>query len=678
MRSPAHLGARNNQRREKEDRWRQKSFLGRDEKKVDATHQEKRRAWFLLVLFLLAGLTVGAKFFYLQIIDGPELAAVAEEQYFQNYKQVGSRGKIYTADEYLLVGNKEVYRFYLDNNVYQSLVNAGQEKMPTYEEIAEAVAPILLADEPRPATITAQLNEEKIGATADFNKNPLLSSNENKKTENSKKDETLNQLLADYNPNYPEKTWTQSLEELKNNLAQKMLSKNENQKDKKGNITLDGRVSAEAKEKLLAMNDKYFAFEGYEVRNYPEASMAAQIVGFVGKNESGVDTGYFGIEGALNMELQGRTAEKTVAVDARMNPLSYQSDIVAAAGNGRDVYLTIRRDLQNYVEEKLSASLEKYGAESGEIIVMEPDTGAIIAWATLPSYEPEIYNSYDASLFSNPSLTDQFEPGSIFKIITVAAGLDTGMISPHTTCTKCSGPRVIYDRTIRTWDDNYHPEITMTEALEKSDNTAMIFITDLLGEDRFINYLKKFKISEAIGFEMQEDSVTVWPTSWYPVELATRSFGQGIVTNSMQMMRAVGTIANDGKMMKPQIISKVEDSTTGEEFLTEPVEIGQPITEETAKMMKTMLEASAQHGEAQWILKSNEQIAGKTGTSQIPGDGGYLDEYGTIASFIGFAPSQYPKFVMLVKLRKPQTSIYSAETSAVVWKEIAERLLEIL
>lgn len=667
MRSPSRLGARENQRR-----WSRVSNDFEDETTV--IRQERWRSSLLITVFAIAGLVVVAKFFYLQILQGPELAAVAEGQYFRSYKQIGSRGKIYTADEHLLVGNKEVYRFYLDNNAYQSLIAEGKEAVPTYEEIAQEVAPILLADEPRPATVAAQLSADKIGANTENSKISPEQANELSTTSQAKSD----QLLVDYDPNYPEKTWTQNLDELESSLAQKMLSKNDQQKKKKGNITLDGKVSAEAKEKLLAINDKYFAFEGYEVRNYPEASMAAQIVGFVGKNETGVDTGYFGIEGALNMELQGKIAEKTVEVDAKMKPLSYQSDVVAAASDGRDVYLTIRRDLQNYTEEKLAASLKKYGAESGEIIIMEPSTGAILAWATLPNYEPEIYNSYEPSLFSNPSLTDQFEPGSIFKVITVSAGLDAGVISPDTPCTKCSGPRVIYNQEIKTWNDAYNPGITMTEALEKSDNTAMIFITDLLGEKRFIEYLRRFKIGETIGLEMQEDIGTAWPSTWYPVELATRSFGQGIVSNSLQMMRAVGAIANNGLMMRPQIVSKVVDPATGEEFVTNPVEVGRPITAETAASMVTMMEASAQHGEAQWILKNNRQIAGKTGTSQIAGGGGYLDEYGTIASFIGFAPSQNPKFVMLVKLRRPQTSIYAAETSAVVWKEIAERLLDIL
>lgn len=424
------------------------------------------------------------------------------------------------------------------------------------------------------------------------------------------------------------------------------------------------------KASVSALNEPGLGFEPFDVREYPQASMAAQLIGFVGKNEAGEDTGYFGIEGALENELRGRSDTKTVLTDA----LGYQlspDDVRLTRLRGRDVILTIRRDIQALAEQQLAYGMERYGAKAGEIIILDPETGDILALANAPSFDPKQSRSSPPEAFINRSLNDVYEPGSTFKIITVAAGLNEGLITPDTQCTTCAGPRTIAGFTIKTWNNVYQPNITMTEALEKSDNTAMIFIAERLGADTLRDYVRKFGIGAPIGVELQGDRSTPFPSQWGPVELATIAFGQGIGSTSLQMVRAVATIARGGQMITPRIIKATRD-----EQLEQPTTVvtgEQIITPETAATLKIMLIAAAQHGEAQWAYSKKFRAAGKTGTSQVAEEGSYNEEK-TIASFIGFSPPEKPKFVMMVKLVEPQSSIWAAETAAPLWYRTAEQL----
>jgi cell division protein FtsI/penicillin-binding protein 2 len=442
-------------------------------------------------------------------------------------------------------------------------------------------------------------------------------------------------------------------------------------------ITLRAKISPETKTAIEALHLPGLQFEAFSGRYYPEASMAAQVVGFVGKTEDGDDQGYFGIEGGLNQELKGKAETRTVLTDALGKILPGEKFNFDKPIDGRDVVLTIRRDLQQLAEEFLANGIEKYGAKAGEIIIMEPSTGKIRALATWPTYLPQYYYWYDPSLYKNPAVVDIYEPGSTFKTLTLSAGIDTGVVAPDTICPSCAGPRNIGGYTIKTWDNTYHPNITMTEALEKSDNVAMMYVSDMLGKDQQIEYLKRFAIGEPLHIDLQEDTKTPFPARFGPVELATSSFGQGITTTSLQLMRAVSAIANQGEMMRPMIVEKVIDHQRNQVLPIEPTLERQVITPQTAEKMTTMMISSAVHGEAQWAVLKKYTIAGKTGTSQIPGPGGYQADK-TIASFIGFAPPNNPQMVMLVKLIEPSSSPWAAETAAPLWFHLAEKVFVIL
>ncbi|MDA1079319.1 MAG: penicillin-binding protein 2 [bacterium] len=437
-------------------------------------------------------------------------------------------------------------------------------------------------------------------------------------------------------------------------------------------IGLKEKISETTKQEIERKKISGIGFDQYEVRYYPEASMAAQLTGFIGKTEDGEDIGYFGLEGALEKELQPQNSQRQVIRDALGGKLfSGKEEFVSL--NGRDITTTIDRDIQKILERELLTGILKYEARGGEAIAYEPKTGKIIGLAAAPTFDQARFYQFEPEVYKNPALTEQYEPGSTFKILTVAAGLDTNAIKPDTKCDTCEGPRQFGTFTIRTWNDTYYPDTTMSEALAHSDNTAMIFIAEKLGHETFREYLQKFGIGRELGIDLQGDRNTPFPDSWRPVETATRSFGQGITVSSLQLIRAVGAVANDGVLLQPQIISSVFDPVTTQTHEVESLAKERVLQEETAVTLQEMLTYAAERGEAQWTYSQKIPVAGKTGTSQVAEEGGYKEE-ATITSFIGFSPPHNPDFLLFVKLQEPQSSPWAAETAAPLWFRIAEQI----
>jgi len=293
--------------------------------------------------------------------------------------------------------------------------------------------------------------------------------------------------------------------------------------------------------------------------------------------------------------------------------------------------------------------------------------------ASLPNYDPAYYWKYDKSLFPNPVIASSYEPGSTFKVLVMAAAIDSGVVSPETRCDKCSGPRNISGYTIRTWNDKYFPNSTMTEIIQHSDNVGMVFVSEKLGKEKLLAYIKNFGFGKPTGIDLQEEvSPPLRPDSeWKPIDLATASFGQGIAVTPLQMVRAVGAIANKGKLVKPFVVKKIIGEDKEKEIpLPEGVQV---IKASTAAIITEMMVNAVDNGEAKWAKPKGFRIAGKTGTAQIPVAGHY-DEEKTIASFVGFAPADEPKFVMLVTLREPTSSPWGSETAAPLWFDIASEL----
>lgn len=439
-------------------------------------------------------------------------------------------------------------------------------------------------------------------------------------------------------------------------------------------VTIKAGIDAKKKEQIEKMDIPGVGFEENYSRFYPEASIAAHLVGFVGKSESGQDKGYFGLEGFYDRLLKGKEGYAIELHDAQGRPILSKRRENTNGSDGGNLMLSVDRAVQFLAFQKLKDGIEQYGALGGMIGIMEPSSGNIIAMVSSPSFTPARYWKYDESLFKNPFITNTYEPGSTLKPIIMAGALDTGLITPQTKCDICAGPVRVSDYDLHTWNDKYYKDANMIEVIQHSDNTGMVFVALKLGVDRMISYLSKFGIGKLTDIDLQGETAPSFKPrgSWYEVDLATTGFGQGISVTPIELLVAFSALANEGKIMQPRVVTAFENSNG--KLLKIPTKVkGTPISAKTAKVMTEMLVNAVEKGEAQWTRLKGYRIAGKTGTASIPVAGHY-DPTHTIASFIGYAPVDKPKFVMLVILEKPTTSIYAAETAAPLFFDIAKDL----
>lgn len=436
-------------------------------------------------------------------------------------------------------------------------------------------------------------------------------------------------------------------------------------------VPLKHKVSRQAKSQIESLKIDGIGFEEEQKRSYPEGSASAHLLGFVGHDVNGRDKGYFGLEGYYDLELKGSPGILRREKDAAGKPILVGEVKRESQRDGRTLVTTIDRTVQFIISEKLKEGLKRYGAVSGSVVVMEPKTGAILGMVSLPTYDPENFSSFDKKLFPNPVVASSYEPGSTFKVLVMAAAINEGVVKPETRCDKCSGPRQIGKYTIRTWNDKYFPNSTMIEVIQHSDNVGMVFVGEKLGISKLVSYLERFGLGVPTGIDLEDEiSPKLRPKDeWKLIDLATASFGQGIALTPIQMIRAVATIANGGKLVKPYVVKEV---ISGEERMEISPSVGEEIIRPTtASVVREMMVNAVDNGEAKWAKPKGYRIAGKTGTAQIPVAGHY-DEEKTIASFIGFAPADEPKFIMLVTLREPTSSPWGAETAAPLWFDIAK------
>jgi cell division protein FtsI/penicillin-binding protein 2 len=438
-------------------------------------------------------------------------------------------------------------------------------------------------------------------------------------------------------------------------------------------VSLKQKVNDEVKKNIEALEISGIGYDAVEASYYPEASAAAQLLGFVGKDNSGADTGYFGLEGYYNLPLSGKPGFLGGEKDAKGLPILLGGKAEISAISGVDLLTNIDKRVQLVVENELAKGIEKYGAAGGSVTIMDPKTGKVLAMTSLPSFDPANYASGNDSLFKNPVISDTFEPGSILKVVIMAAGLDTGVVQPDTECDICSGPLKLDKYLIKTWNDQYHPGISMTDVIVESDNVGMSFVGQKLGADKLYDYLNKFGIGQKTGIDLQGEVAAKLrgKGTWNMVDLATASFGQGVAVTGVEMIRAVSAIANGGYLVTPRVVDSINGDGWGQKIESDtPVRI---ISEKVAAEVTRMMVEAADRGEAKWCKIPGFSVAGKTGTAQIPVAGHY-DPESTNHSFIGFAPTDNPKFVMLVTLKSPQSSPWAAETAAPLWYSIARQL----
>jgi cell division protein FtsI/penicillin-binding protein 2 len=397
-------------------------------------------------------------------------------------------------------------------------------------------------------------------------------------------------------------------------------------------------------------------------RDYPEGPTAAQVVGYYGAN----DQGNYGVEQYYDHLLSGQAGIRSVVRDTAGNEVQVSSQAPTPSHDGADLYLALDGFVQNAAESELHKAVKLHSADGGTIIVMDPHTGYILGMASTPTYDPNHYTRWagDESRFLNPAISWTYEPGSTFKIITMAAGLDTHVITPDTAFDD-TGTWVVGDTTIHNWNNLGNGWETMTQVLQHSANVGASFVSSRLGAQRFYQYVKRFHIGQPTGVDLAGEEKGLLPLpgdkDWTIVNQYTNSYGQGLATTPLQMIRAVAAVANGGVMMKPQIVQKIVYQ--GKIVTRRPVAVGRVISAQTARTLTGMLVKSAIAGEAQLALIKGYNIAAKTGTANIASGGVYVSN-ATIASTVAYAPADHPRFVALVILDHPRDQPWGSMTAA--------------
>lgn len=439
-------------------------------------------------------------------------------------------------------------------------------------------------------------------------------------------------------------------------------------------IPLVRQLSAQKKLELEKQKLKGIGFDRKELRFYPEGSMSANLLGFVGKDASGKDKGYFGLEGFYNLELQGKEGTLQQDRDVSGRPILTAQSYETMPKRGHTLVLHLDRTIQYIAEQKLKEGVEKYQAASGDVVIIDPLTGGILGMAVYPAYNPLEYYKSPQENYKNPIVADTYEPGSTFKSIIMASALNEGAVKPQTTCPMCGAPRQISGFTIRNWDNQYRADTTMNDVLKNSDNNGMMFVGERLGKNKLADYIEKFGIGKATKVDLQDEESPPLrkKDEWYEVDYATATFGQGIAVTPIQLVRAVAALANGGKLVEPHMVKKV--ITPEKEVEIKPKVLNQVISEKTAKTITEMLVYTVDNGEAGRLFKPKGfVVAGKSGTAQVALSGKYAQGK-TIASYVGYAPVDNPRFVMLVRLREPKAGTHGATTAAPIFYAIAKEL----
>lgn len=443
------------------------------------------------------------------------------------------------------------------------------------------------------------------------------------------------------------------------------------------------KVDSDDLAKLIDFNFSGIDYILEKHRYYPNGAVGSHLLGFVGYgNEEQI--GRYGLEGFFNDELSGKhgsiLAERSAGGEMMIiNDRRYIRPI-----NGHDLVLSINRSIQFFACQKLKEGVEQYGADGGTVIVLEPYSGAILAMCSAPDYDPNFYNkTEDMSHYNNPAIFDAYEPGSIFKVFTMAAGIDQGKIKPSTTYEDKGWIQIEgWPKPIKNSDYDTHGGygvVDMVTVLAESLNTGSIFVLEQTGAKIFADYVKKFGFGEKTGIELETEGITnirnLNRNRIRPVEAATASFGQGITATPLQIVAAFGVIANGGILMKPYLVDEMIAPGKNKEK-TVPHQLQRVIQEKNAFLISGMMVNVIDSGHAKLAGVKGYYVAGKTGTAQVADKekGGYMETH-TNHTFVGFAPVEDPRFVMLTKLDNPKNVKYAASSAAPLFGEIAEFIL---
>ncbi|HBF41371.1 MAG TPA: hypothetical protein DDW19_06270 [Anaerolineaceae bacterium] len=410
-------------------------------------------------------------------------------------------------------------------------------------------------------------------------------------------------------------------------------------------------------------------------RVYPENSLASNVIGFYPYLDRENARGFFGVEEKYNDLLAGTKQKVVVALDP------YVEQEIPSAPPGASLVLTIDREIQAATEEILDNAVKKNEAVSGTIIVENPRNGEILAMASTPRMNLNEYwtysDIYTSGIAYNKAIGQIYEPGSVFKVITMASALDLGVVKPDTRFVD-TGTINVGGINIFNWDRGAWGEQDMTGCMQHSLNVCLSWVATQMGATEFYNYVEKFNIGHRTNIDLTGEEVfplsTPGDPTWYPVNLGTNSFGQGVAVTPIQMVQAASAIANDGKMMAPHVLKAYIQN--GQQYNTNPTVVGVPISATTAHTFSEML-ATSLEDEASTALVEGYRVAGKTGTAEIAINGQYSSN-ATNASFVGWGPVDDPQFLVYIWLEKPKSSIWGSVVAAPVFSEEVKQLVVLM
>jgi cell division protein FtsI/penicillin-binding protein 2 len=432
------------------------------------------------------------------------------------------------------------------------------------------------------------------------------------------------------------------------------------------------RVTEEKIAKIKDLNLPGIKWEKESLRYYPEKIIGSNVIGFVGwQNDKLV--GQYGIEGYFDQQLAGQKGFLESERDATGRLISVGDQNYQPAVNGSDIILTIDNSIQAVACQKLDEGVKKYDADGGAVVIMNPKTGAILAMCGNPDYDPNAYNEVkDIRAYTNPAIFDPYEPGSVFKPLTMAAALDQEKVTPETTY-EDKGEERIGGFTIKNSDLQAHGTTTMIDVLKKSLNLGAIFVMRQIGPEVFRQYMEKFGFGQLSGIQLDTEMPGTIDSLKQKGEIyaATASFGQGVMVTPLQLVQAFGALANDGVMMKPYIVDQLIDPT--KKVTKNQPQVVRPVVSSRAANLDTgMMVEVVQEGYGKKAGVEGYYIAGKTGTAQVAEKG--TGQYGsrTMHTFIGFGPVSDPLFVMVVRLDNPTSARFAESTSTPLFHDIAK------
>ncbi len=598
-----------------------------------------RRIWILALasILLFGGLLV--RLVHLQIVQHGYFTAVAEGQRRRAGELRPHRGTLYMSDS-TAVGQEDIFPVAINQQAFT--VYAAPVDIADPQAVVDQLAPALLAYRQRQAertrdiiTQTGQKVPEggEAGASSPQDQLDLL------------RQELLGKLNRKTDPYEPLiRPYELIDEEFKNFLAEKKLP----------GIIL----------------------EEQEVRTYPEKTLAAHVLGYLGYEEEG-RVGRSGIEGYFEKELAGKQGFLAAERDAAGRIIGVGNRQFEKPEDGVDVVLTLDRVIQSFIEEELKAGVERFEAEGGSIIVMNPKTGAILGMATYPTFDPNYYYAIsDAKVQANPIVSDLFEPGSILKPAVMAAAIEDKLVEPDTTMVD-NGPVRVAEYTIDTFDGKHSGVTTMTEILEQSNNVGMVWVGQKLGAETMYDYLRRFGLGERTGITLdgETQSTVPEPSRWNITTVATTSFGQGIALTPLQALNAINVLANQGQLPTPHVVRELRHSD-GRVESTKTEAVRQVVSSETADKLTAMMVSVIENGVAGLARVPGYYLAGKTGTAQVPDERGRYSEDRKIISFVGYGPVENPQFSVLIKLDNPAGLSFASGTAAPMFKNVATKLLQ--